>query len=135
MPSKPGAIRRPPRAPGDTRHRARLPHCRPGLSGGTLARRAAAIAARHRAAGLAPPTRDPTVTALLHTTRRQMTRRQGPRPHPAQLGQMAAACPRDLAGLRDRALLLLAAAPLLPRWCPRRIRAVWRAPWHPAGRV
>jgi hypothetical protein len=83
----------------------------PGLSGGTLARRAAAIAARHRAVGLAPPTRDPTVTALLHTTRHQMTRRQGPRPRPAQLGQMAAACPRDLAGLRDRALLLLAAAP------------------------
>lgn len=85
----------------------------PGLSGGTLARRAAAIAARHRTAGLAPPTRDPTVTALLHTTRHQMTRRQGPRARPAQLGQMAAACPRDLAGLRDRALLLLAAAPLL----------------------
>lgn len=85
----------------------------PGLSGGTLARRAAAIAARHRAAGLSPPTRDPTVTALLHATRRQMTRRHDPRPRPAQLGQMAAACPRDLAGVRDRALLLLAAAPLL----------------------
>jgi hypothetical protein len=85
----------------------------PGLSGGTLARRAAAIAARHRAAGLAPPTGDATVTALLHATRHQMTRRQGPRPRPAQLGQIAAACPRDLAGMRDRALLLLAAAPLL----------------------
>jgi len=83
----------------------------PGLSGGTLARRAAAIAARHRAAGLAPPTRDPSVTALLRSTRQQMTRRQRPRLRAAQLGQMAVACPRDLAGLRDRALLLLAAAP------------------------
>jgi hypothetical protein len=85
---------------------------RPDLSAGTLARRAAAIAARHRAAGLAPPTNDPAVTALLRATRGQSVRRQRPRPRPAQLGQMAAACPRDLAGLRDRALLLLAAAPL-----------------------
>jgi len=84
----------------------------PRLSAGTLARRAAAIAARHRAGGLTPPTSDPTVTALLRAARREMTRGQRPRPRPAQLGQMAALCPGDLAGLRDRALLLLAAAPL-----------------------
>lgn len=84
----------------------------PTLSAGTLARRAAAIAARHRADGLDPPTGDPTVTTLLHTTRREAVPRQRPRRRPAQLGQMAALCPGDLAGLRDRALLLLAAAPL-----------------------
>jgi len=83
------------------------------LSAGTLARRAAAIAARHRASGLDPPTDDPSVTTLLRTARRAAVPRQRPAPRPLQLSQMAAACPGDLAGLRDRALLLLAAQPLL----------------------
>jgi site-specific recombinase XerC len=38
--------------------------------------------------------------------------RRAPPPRPAQLARMATACPGDLAGLRDRALLLLMAAEL-----------------------
>ena len=38
--------------------------------------------------------------------------RRAATPSPAQLARMAARCPGDLAGLRDRALLLLAAAGL-----------------------
>ena len=80
----------------------------PSLSAGALARRAAAIADRHRQNGLISPASDPAVTALLRHTRRTATPRRPPSPRPAQLARMAAACPRDLAGLRDRALLLLA---------------------------
>jgi len=78
------------------------------LSAGALARRAAAIADRHRQNGLISPAGDPAVTALLRHTRRTATPRRPPSPRPAQLTRMAAACPRDIAGLRDRALLLLA---------------------------
>ena len=84
------------------------------LSGGALGRRAAAIAYHHRAAGLAAPTADPAVTALLRAARRGATRRRTPTPRPALL-RMAAACPGDLAGVRDRALLLLLAAAGLGR--------------------
>jgi len=56
-----------------------------------------AARAAHRAKpDAAPPARPPS-------------RRTAP-PSPAQLARMAARCPGDLAGLRDRALLLLAAA-------------------------
>ena len=98
------------------------------LKHGALARRAAAIADRHRRAGLPPPGADPAVRAVLRAARiaagaaarsapsapgalraRPARRRS---PGPAQLTRMAARCPGDLAGLRDRALLLLAAAGL-----------------------
>jgi hypothetical protein len=80
---------------------------------GALGRRAAAIAARHRQAGFSPgPTADPTVKDILRAARRGATPRRKPPPRPAQLRHLAAACPSDLSGIRDRALLLLAAAGL-----------------------
>ncbi len=82
------------------------------LSAGALARRAAAIAAQHRQHGFASPASDPAVTTLLRQARRNATRRRAPPPAAARLVRMATACPGDLAGLRDRALLLLAAAGL-----------------------
>ena len=82
---------------------------------GALGRRAAAIAARYRQQGLSAPTGDPAVRAILRAARRR------PCPQPGQLLRMAAACPGDLAGLRDRALLLLAATGFFPRaaWVDR----------------
>ena len=62
--------------------------------------------------GLASPASDQTVTTLLRQARRNATRRRAPPPAAARLIRMATACPGDLAGLRDRALLLLAAAGL-----------------------
>jgi hypothetical protein len=84
------------------------------LSAGTLARRASAIAARHRQRGVAVPTLDPAVKAVLRTARRNAAPRRAPGPAPAQLMRLAAACGGDLTGLRDRALLLLAAGGLGP---------------------
>jgi integrase len=84
----------------------------PSVSAGALARRAAAIADRHRQNGLISPASDPVVTALLRHTRRTATPRRPASPRPAQLARMAAACPPDLAGLRDRAVLLLAGTSL-----------------------
>jgi hypothetical protein len=82
------------------------------LSVGALSRRAAAIAARHRQSGFASPAADPAVTAILRAARRTATpRRPAPKPL-ATLIRMAIRCPRDLAGTRDRALLLLAASGL-----------------------
>lgn len=79
------------------------------LSGGALSCRAAAITARHRQSGLASPAADPAVTAILRAARCIATpRRPAPKPL-ATLIRMAVRCPRDLAGTRDRALLLLAA--------------------------
>jgi len=82
------------------------------LSAGALARRAAAIAAQHRQYGLASPASDPAATTLPRHARRIATRRRAPSPTVARLTRMATTCPGDLAGLRDRALLLLAAAGL-----------------------
>jgi site-specific recombinase XerD len=84
-----------------------------GLSAGALGRRAAAIGDQHRRRGLASPVADPLVKAVLRDARRsdRGARRASP-PRPAQLVRMATACPGDLAGLRDRALLLLMAAGL-----------------------
>ncbi len=96
------------------------------LKPGALARRAAAIADRHRRHGQAWPTADPAIRAVLRAARdaADAARHAGPatppparasrrRPlGPEQLARMAARCPGDLAGLRDRALLLLAAAGL-----------------------
>lgn len=81
-----------------------------------LGRRAAAIAHRHRQAGFsAAPTADHAVRAILRAARRSATPRRKPPPRPAQLLRMAAACPGDLSGVRDRALLLLAATGFFPR--------------------
>ncbi len=100
------------------------------LKPGALARRAAAIADRHRRTGHASPGTDPAVRDALRTARHarnQLCRADADAPGtpspippvrrraplgPAQLARMAARCPGDLAGLRDRALLLLAAAGL-----------------------
>jgi len=100
------------------------------LKPGALARRAAAIADRHRRHGHPSPATDPAVRAVLRAARSARdvareagsdapdapsptppARRRAP-PGPAQLARMAARCPGDLAGLRDRALLLLSAAGL-----------------------
>ena len=79
---------------------------------GALGRRAAAIAAVHRQCGLVSPAGDPAVTDILRRTRRSATPRRPPPDKPAALVRMATRCPRDRAGLRDRALLLLAAGGL-----------------------
>jgi site-specific recombinase XerD len=86
----------------------------PGRSVGTLARRVSAIAARHRQHGFVAPTSDHIVEAVLHAARRSATPRHKPQLAPAQLMRLAAACGGDLTGLRDRALLLLAAGGLGP---------------------
>ena len=85
------------------------------LSHGALARRLAAVADQHRQNNLASPTGNPAVKAILRDARRVAARGRTPSPRPAQLARMAAACPGDLAGLRDRALLLVAAAAELGR--------------------
>ncbi len=98
------------------------------LTHGALARSAAAIADRHRRGGHALPGADPAVRAVLRAAR---AARRSTRPPPgspsaaspralargllsgsAQLARMAGRCPGDLAGRRDRALLLLTAAGL-----------------------
>ena len=104
---------------------------------GGLVRAAAAINQRHRSAGLPAPGADPAVKTLLAKSRAafRLTRAPGLRPSdggagaplpipaqrpravppgPAQLTRMAANCGGDLAGLRDRALLLLTAAGIDP---------------------
>jgi integrase len=82
------------------------------VGAGALGRRAAAITSVHRQFGLASPAADPAVTDILRRTRRSATPRRPPPAKPAALVRMATRCPRDLAGLRDRALLLLAAGGL-----------------------
>jgi site-specific recombinase XerC len=86
----------------------------PSLSAGTLARRASAIAARHRQRGFVAPTRDRTVKAVLRTARGTAAPRRKPPPTPSQLMRLAGGCGGDLTGVRDRALLLLAASGLGP---------------------
>ena len=76
---------------------------------GALGRRAAAIAHRHRQVGLPSPAADPAVRTILSAAGQSATPRRKPPSRPAQLRRMAAACPGDLSGMRDRALLLLAA--------------------------
>jgi integrase len=85
------------------------------LSHGSLSRRVAAIVDQHRQHGFASPATDPIGKTILREARRSATRRRPLPPPAAQLARMAAACPGDLAGLRDRALLLLAAATGLGR--------------------
>jgi hypothetical protein len=78
-------------------------------SGSALTRRASAVATRHRQCGFVPPIADPAVRAVLRTTRRADALHRAPPPKAAQLIRMAAACPGDRTGLRDRAMLLLLA--------------------------
>ncbi|MGI4945939.1 MAG: hypothetical protein ACRYHQ_36175 [Janthinobacterium lividum] len=96
------------------------------LKPGALARRAAAIADRHRRAAHPSPGEDDDVRAVLRAARaaqrstiavsavRQISVSVRPRVRTivsaAQLARMAMRCPGDLAGLRDQALLLLRAA-------------------------
>jgi integrase len=87
-----------------------LTEAAPRLSAGALARRASAIAARHRQRGFAVPTGDRTVKAALRTARRNAAPRRAAPPTPGQLVRLAAACGGDPTGLRDRALLLLMVA-------------------------
>ena len=90
------------------------------LGSGALGRRAAAIADRHRRAGHASPAADPEVRGVLRAARVAGDRKKAtsarPRTRvavaPAHLARAAARCPGDLAGLRDRALLVLTAAGL-----------------------
>lgn len=79
------------------------------LRPGSLARRRAAIADRHRHHGLPPPTLDHATKLALRAGCGVAKPRRKPLPAATQLARMAARCPGDLAGLRDRALLLLLA--------------------------
>lgn len=79
---------------------------------GALARRLAAIADRHRRAGLSPPAIHPRLTALLRRLRAQPLKPRKAPPSPDQLTRLARACLGDRTGQRDRALLLLMAAGL-----------------------
>ncbi len=94
---------------------AYLAGCAETVGPGALRRRLAAIADQHRQAGHPSPADDLEVKALLRDLQLPSGRRRLPRPPPDQLVRMAAACQGDLAGLRDRALLLLAAAAQLGR--------------------
>ncbi len=91
----------------------------PGLGRSALARRRAAIAAAHRAAALPVPRRPDAVAGAAMRRAAQppssyrdttLVRPTTARPTAVRLTQLAARCGGDLAGLRDRALLLLAAA-------------------------
>jgi len=82
----------------------------PTLSRGALGRRRAAIGAMHREAGLSPPRLDATSRKALRDTARPANGAAALPPSAPVLQRAAARCPRDLAGLRDRALLLLVAA-------------------------
>ena len=85
----------------------------PTLSRGALGRRRAAIGTMHRQAGLPIPVLDPATHGQLRAAGRpKAPARPAPVSTAPGLVRMAQACPRDLAGLRDRALLLLAAATL-----------------------
>ena len=87
----------------------------PGLSRGALGRRRSAISTMHRHADLPTPVLDAATHKALRTAATPKNIRPASAPTTAGLVRMAAKCPRDLPGLRDRALLLLAAATFRPR--------------------
>ena len=104
-------------------HRAMALPAAPGLvaaflaSGGSgraaLSRRRAAIDHYHRHRGFAPPGADTVVRAALRQARRAAPRpERAIPPTPSMLERLADTCGGDLAGQRDRALLLLLAAGL-----------------------
>src|SRR5690348_10240218 len=78
-----------------------------GRQASTIARRAAAIAHHHRAAGFDPPTANPAVRAVLRGIRHTHgTAPAGKTPATADLiARMLTACPDTLIGRRDRALI------------------------------
>ncbi len=81
-----------------------------GRSRGSLGRLRAAIGTTHRRAGLPVPRLDANARrALRAVATPKQTARSGPAQSPATLLRMSGRCARDTAGLRDRALLLLAA--------------------------
>ena len=77
------------------------------LSPGAIARHLTAIIDQHRRRGLLAPRNDPDVRAAMKAIRRAAIPRRDPALSPAKLTRLVANCPGDLAGLRDRALLLL----------------------------
>ncbi len=87
----------------------------PGLSRGAIGRRRSAISTTHRQAGLPIPVLDPATHKALRAAARPKSKRSSSTLTAAGLVRLATECPRDLPGLRDRALLLLAAATLRPR--------------------
>ena len=89
---------------------AYLRTCAGHLGKSALRRRLAAILDQHRRRGLPLPV-DVTVRAALRQDVGVRSQRSPP-PSPARLRHLAARCPPDLAGSRDRALLLLAASGL-----------------------
>ena len=111
------AMRRTPLPADPAAVAAFLTEAAPSLSAGALARRASAIADRHRQRGFAVPIVERAVKAVLRTARRNAVPRRAPQPTPAQLVRLAAACGGDPTGLRDRALLLLMAASGRSRAC------------------
>ncbi len=81
----------------------------PALSRGALGRRRAAIGTLHRQAGQPVPLLDRRTHKALRTHARSRSTTPAAPLTAASLVRMATLCPRDLAGLRDRALFLLAA--------------------------
>lgn len=79
---------------------------------GALARRLAAIADRHRRAGMPAPAIHPRLTTLLRALRSRPPKPRKAASSPDQLTGYARATAGDRAGQRDRALLLLMAAGL-----------------------
>ena len=84
----------------------------PGVGRGTVGRKRAAIRAMHRQHGLPLPALDSGMRAAIRGAA-EPVRRSGRSSSEARSSTswvlLAMQCPRDLAGLRDRALLLLAA--------------------------
>lgn len=84
-----------------------------GAGRAAVGRYLAAIDHKHRQHGLVPPRRDPGLRAVLRPVENKAARTNRRRPPaPAQLQSLAQSCSGDLAGRRDRALLLLASAGL-----------------------
>src|SRR4051794_30235390 len=82
----------------------------PGPGRAARSRRLAAIDFRHRQHGLPCPGDDPVVRHALKQARAAAPHRpRSAAPGSTALRAMALRCPRDLAGLRDRAVLLLLA--------------------------
>jgi hypothetical protein len=104
---------------GATRRQSTLPAApdlviafleQPDAGRAVLTRRLAAIDHKHRQFGFVPPGLAPEIRAALKVARKTAPRATPPeKPSPVRLEQLARSCPGDLAGRRDRALLLLAA--------------------------
>jgi hypothetical protein len=78
-----------------------------GRSRGALDRRLAVLGHAHRAAGHAWTAKHPAIRTVLRGVPRRRRHHRAKRLGPAALERLAAACGGDLAGQRDRALLLL----------------------------